>query len=179
MLAFSGIFDGHDGPLAAEYCANGLLQHILMETISTEMERAAGMSDSASQIEETFPSTDRTDTKASSLSIWDHQEQLKDLDKVYVRAFHHAQDQFAATGIPPTFDDVAASSTKRQQQSKQKKEHYHRGRRLRRKLFGSRFRFAGDIRPGGSTACTLSIVSMPLKDEATLFGSILCLILFM
>jgi hypothetical protein len=32
MLAYIGVFGGHDGPLEAEYCSEGLLQHILDET---------------------------------------------------------------------------------------------------------------------------------------------------
>jgi hypothetical protein len=32
LVVFAGIFDGHDGSLASEYCSMGLLPHILAET---------------------------------------------------------------------------------------------------------------------------------------------------
>jgi serine/threonine protein phosphatase PrpC len=78
LVAFVGLFDGHDGPLASSYCSSGLLQHILIETeLSIHSKR-----------------NESKDSKEARLKA------------AYVLAFHNAQERFSLNRDPPTFEDL-------------------------------------------------------------------------
>jgi serine/threonine protein phosphatase PrpC len=77
MAAFFGVFDGHDGARAAEYCHKGLLPHILSETQYCIDKQRGG-------------------SKVESST----------LETGIINAFHYAQTRFGNKMSPPTFQDV-------------------------------------------------------------------------
>jgi serine/threonine protein phosphatase PrpC len=89
LVAFAGVFDGHDGPLASTYCSNGLLQHILIETYKS-------IHDEENEFK---------DTKEAPKAA-------------YVLAFHHAQDQFSRNRDPPTFEDLKGKQAMKKQRDR-------------------------------------------------------------
>jgi hypothetical protein len=86
MMAFAGVFDGHDGPLASEYIAEGLLPHILSET-------AECIHMHGSKWLQKVKAVDGTITASA-------------LEAGYVNAFHRAEERFAANESPPTLEEV-------------------------------------------------------------------------
>jgi len=112
LVAFAGVFDGHDGRLASEYCSEGLLQHILIETAQSVAKDKC------------------------------NKDPQKILKVAYVNAFHNAQTRFGAQDHPPTFQEVNRRGV-------------WRNGRLKRFFCGNK----DDSLHGGTTACTLSIVS--------------------
>lgn len=80
MAAFFGVFDGHDGARAAEYCYKGLLPHILSETQYCMLKH----------------NKQRGGSKVK-LSL---------VQTGIINAFHHAQTRFGNKMSPPTFQDV-------------------------------------------------------------------------
>jgi len=128
MVAFAGVFDGHDGATAAEYCSQGLLKHILMETNACIAQRERASIGRCSE---------------SSISLQTNYVSL--LEEGYALAFHKAQEAFACDSAPPTFDVV--------------KRYARTRRRQRNSGFLRRFFSPKEDRPGGTTACVLSIVS--------------------
>ena len=127
MVAFAGVFDGHDGATAAEYCSQGLLQHVLIETNASIAQRERA-------------SIGRCSEHSDAL----HTNSISLLEEGYVLAFHKAQEGFASNTAPPTFDDVKRSTRTR--------------RRRRNSGFVRRLFAPKEDRPGGTTACVLSIV---------------------
>lgn len=85
LVGYAGVFDGHDGKSASEYCADGLLNHIVAETVELDHRY--------------------TDSRKPIMAV-DGTESFSPLDVGTINAFHRAQARFAAGMSPPKFDDV-------------------------------------------------------------------------
>ena len=148
LLAFAGVFDGHDGPKAAEYCSKGLLAHILYEQSS-----AASSSQNKNhhlgmkrRFPPTTPPTATTTTIASTNVRASTEEDL--LENTYVRAFHRAHERFGAGMEPPTTNNSTTTSS----MSLGKQSSWRNLLKRRRANHHTQV-------IGGTTACTLSLVS--------------------
>lgn len=200
LKVFLGVYDGHDGPEAAKYCAAGLLPHLLSEMTKGADNETRTTPRSSERRRRLFRKSNKhKNTNVTSSSSSNVHREARDDDRYtnndnntkstsrrfstlqphFCRAFEQAQHQFAETGMPPD------SSTNHNH------NHHHHVLGLRqqappeqvpssspsasRKL-SSLMRRAfhkendhnndnvskGDrIRSGGTTACTLSIVSHP------------------
>ena len=84
MVAYIGVFDGHDGPNASEYVRKGLLPHILSET-EESIRKNKGIKQVVTE----------NGNKVDSA-----------LDAGIINGFNKAQDRFAKQLDPPTFQDV-------------------------------------------------------------------------
>jgi len=157
QVAFVGVFDGHDGPQAAQYCAEGLLPHVLIE-MNKELR---GKNESPKK------------ACGENVSSW-----KSHFEPIYCRAFQNAHKQFAETGKPPCLDDVlrkrslppiperpyprrscsppeqALSDSKQPEDRKRHRFFHWKSPKTNRKKFK-----ANSAQTGGTTACTLSIVS--------------------
>jgi hypothetical protein len=179
MQAFAGVFDGHDGPAAAEYCAKGMLPHILLEMDDINnlkhdslwskhshrfSQRSQRRSNSGRFLKDIqfVPNNEQT-----PLTRAERGKKLSGLrariQPGYNRAFKKAQSQFAETGTPPTFHDV--SWNRQDKLARQMKGRLNDGYCQKLMRFFGRFRKnkfdRNDVRQGGTTACTLSIVRAP------------------
>jgi len=187
LQVYAGVHDGHDGPEAAKYCEMGLLPHILLEMNEHESrkvaqpstslrrlfrrnsQRGSGCSSRRSNIRVHNGSLDDP-TEDSANTVTASRDHLSRLEPYFCRAFEKAQDQFTATGTPPTFSDVrkAIFTTEQRPTAIRSKDPEQapttRNRRRLSKMFWRAFqkdRSENKIKPraGGTTACTISIVS--------------------
>jgi hypothetical protein len=176
LLAFGGVFDGHDGPDAAEYCARGLFSHVVEETRDCEVLQGdtcrreglwrslsrrlspsrQNLCDNGSNLcNGSPPSTDNARTER--LAWWRDR-----LQRGYERAFEHAQEQFAKTGTPPGLVEENERREPLEQAPPPVKASRLRStvQKLTTRLAPAKDVIAcRNVRPGGTTACTLSIVS--------------------
>jgi hypothetical protein len=177
LLAFGGVFDGHDGPDAAEYCARGLFPHVLEETRDYEaLQEETGrrerlwrtlsrrlspsrrsLCDDAINLDNGSPSS--TDNARTERLAW-----WKDrLQQGYERAFERAQEQFAKTGTPPDLVEEKERREPLEQAPPPIKASRLRStvQKLTTRLAPAKDATAcRNVRAGGTTACTLSIVSL-------------------
>jgi hypothetical protein len=79
LVVFAGIFDGHDGSLASEYCSMGLLPHILAETQNCASKLSPSLKGDIN---------------------------LQVLKQGHINGFTWAQTRFATGSNPPTFRDL-------------------------------------------------------------------------
>jgi hypothetical protein len=180
LLAFGGVFDGHDGPDAAEHCARGLFSHVLEETrdceaLQQETCRREGLwrtlsrrlspshrnlcDESINLCSGSPISTDKARTER--LAWWRDR-----LQRVYERAFELAQEQFAKTGTPPGVVEENERREYLEQAPPPVKASRLRStvQKLTTRLVTAKDGTAGrNVRPGGTTARTLSIVSISQK----------------
>ena len=129
LLAFAGVFDGHNGPKASEYCAKGLLPHILLEAESKKPTTALRKRRFSPTI---------TDSGAE-IRLQEAVQDLPPLESIYVRAFHHAHERFGSGMEPPEMNKAVTKQMS--------------WRSLLRRKTNQPEVF------GGTTACTLSLVS--------------------
>lgn len=134
LLAFAGVFDGHDGPKAAEYCATGLLPHIFLELqkLAAPKKRLSAYT-----------------TKMSSSTLPDASTAVL-LEQTYVNAFHHAHERFGSSLEPPSIED---NNNNNNIAIMGKQSSWRSSLALRRKPVHRSAQIFG-----GTTACTLSLV---------------------
>lgn len=97
MAAFVGVYDGHDGDFASEYCSQGLVPHILSELTSQSAEQLSRWSLAADRAcapldFETPETADKT---------------VSPMKNQYVDAFTKAHDRFANKLEPPSFVEIS------------------------------------------------------------------------
>lgn len=142
-----GVYDGHDGDFAAEYCRKGLLPHILAEQSSRTQQPAPKWSfavDRANaplQLDE-GASKDKNGSSKLNMEI------------PFVAAFQKAETRFGNQLDPPTFEEVSKIQTTP----------------LKLAPPGSYnpmqwMTTPADPQRGGTTACTMSVVS-DVKSES-------------
>lgn len=91
IVGMAGVFDGHDGGAASEYCSEGIMQHILAE-----------VSDSF------HINNDQSPASSSSCSIptmMNGVETKSVLEAGLINAFYQAQERFGMKMKPPTLED--------------------------------------------------------------------------
>jgi serine/threonine protein phosphatase PrpC len=155
-MAFAGVFDGHDGSAASQYCSDGLLQHILQAIYLQHhhssqrhvMSRRGLLSHSDSH-EDTDTKTDTTDKDTQSAlshnlptTLLPDNPSVLLISRAIQSGFEQAQDEFGMDSFPPTFQQVGTRMTKR------------RSNRLLRRVLNA----APGPKAGGTTACTLCLV---------------------
>lgn len=132
MVGFIGVFDGHDGDLASEYCSKGLVPHVLAEFY-------------ARSSNDSIKTTEGNESERQTNRLLFEKE--KDLTVAFVGAFQKAQTRFQQNIIPPSFEEVCNDSPLK----------------IRRDGANEILEWicSGEETPprGGTTACTLSIVS--------------------
>jgi hypothetical protein len=138
MLAFAGVFDGHDGDAASQYCVDGLLQHMLQSTflhylhLLSSSQRSLASSDGGGD----------SLLLAEATTLLPHEDPvLLPLAQAMQHAYEQAESEFASDERPPTFAQVGTRMTRRRS-----------SRLLKRVLYTT------PPKAGGTTACTLSVV---------------------
>ena len=140
LVAFAGIFDGHDGDKAAIYCAQGLLHHILAET-----EHCAAKLHSSS-IHKSKRKDNATSVMASDGNHTHKDINIQVLKQGHMNGFIWAQTRFGSGSDPPTFRELKLGPISvRNSQS------------FFKRIFCAPQR---EVR-GGTTASTISLVSLP------------------
>jgi len=165
LQAFAGVYDGHDGPEAAKYCASGLLPHVLLEMNKRET------ADAPEGARRNFlPNSKKKVIQSTSMNSRQIDNEvlsngLSSLQPHFCRAFENAQDRFNETGLPPTLYEVQDNNQKASFElsptSKARKLSKFVNRVLRKEEDGTK-----PIRKGGTTACTMSIVSWHSFDPS-------------
>lgn len=151
LLAFCGVFDGHDGARAADYCAKGLLAHIFLEATELSKKRSPPNASAAGRLRRRFSPSNAKSELATDFALKEAVQELSDpLEAAYVRAFHHAQERFGA-GLEPPVPACKLSKL---------------GKQLswRSLLRPKSQQVVDNLVPGGTTACTLSLVSYLGED---------------
>ena len=167
---FCGVLDGHDGPDAANYCAASLLPHILMElsqhvdhkvtssNVRNPDKRLRGLFRRFSKSNNNRSPDSRDEENSDNDSATNTTRRLSALQPHICHAFEKAQECFAASGTPPDL------SVPVQQQTVKTPPLEPSGKlsTLMRRAFSEENndnRRISRSRPGGTTACTLCIVS--------------------
>lgn len=131
LLAFAGVFDGHDGSKASDYCAKGLLPHILLEAENAGKKKLGKRRFSP-----------LSSDSGADIRLQEAVKELPLLESIYVRAFHHAQERFGEGMEPPKIGKTVAKQISWRTLLRRKSHH--------------------PVEAGGTTACTLSLVSASL-----------------
>lgn len=159
LQAFAGVFDGHDGPDAAKYCASGLLPHILLEMNKSK-------TDTAQEVARKNFRTNKKATNKRSSSLDNNKDAdnedlsscLSNLQPHFCSAFEGAQDRFNKTGCSPTLYEVQDNNQKATLESPPSSKPRTLSKFVKRVLQKEE-KVKKPIRKGGTTACTVSIVS--------------------
>lgn len=181
-----GVFDGHNGPDAAEYCSKGLLHHILAETMccSSKTCPPAGVEARSSMNQPSNQEDDKCNE--SKLKVLSDAGQSIDSDETkivpqkripngsitpegkdpfdkcilkngHILGYERAQARFARRADPPTFGDVNLGLKKV---------------RGKKSLIDRWFCSTPRSKSGGTTACTLSLVSIMMDHDMHSFKSL-------
>lgn len=133
MAGFVGVFDGHDGNLASEYCSQGLVPHIIAEHGA----RCAPPSRNSWSF--------ANDSATAALDIGVDCEK-QDLEISYIAAFQKSHQRFCNHIGPPTFEEVCKCAPLRTERPR----NYNPAKWLMHST---------PAQKGGSTACTVAVVS--------------------
>lgn len=138
LAAIFGVFDGHDGDSASSYCAKGLAPHIMAELdvrcSSTPTQRKSWSFSN----DKAMAALDFETTRPA---------QNGDIELSYIAAFQNAQQRFCNYMDPPRFEEVCNHLPL-------KTNHWKSYNPIN--WLGS----STPSRRGGTTACTLSLVSI-------------------
>ena len=100
LLAFAGVFDGHNGSKVAEYCAQGVLRHILREAAAKNRGNSKATIQPVRKRHFSHSKTTIDSTQGGNYCLKKAIKGLDPLEATYVKPFHHAQDQFGS-GLAP------------------------------------------------------------------------------
>lgn len=110
MAAFCGVFDGHDGDFASEYCCQGIVPHIVAELIS----RSSNLQSSTAAAQKKWGFGGDSANAPLNLSGEDPDNKKKipqtDMTIPYTAAFQKAHNRFCNHMVPPSFEEVAKAS---------------------------------------------------------------------
>ena len=138
MAAFVGVYDGHDGDLASEYCSTGLVPHILFELSSQSQQQARwGFGPDRANAPLDFETPEVSKSSSSKLK------------QEYVAAFQKAHDRFCNNLEAPTFEEISKPGLLKVAPPSS---------------YNPMQWMATAVPPprGGTTACTMSVVSQHL-----------------
>ena len=136
MAAFVGVYDGHDGDLCSEYCSKGVVPHILSELSQTV---------AATQQSRWGFAADRA-CAPLDFETPDSSNKSSELKPQYVSAFHKAHDRFCNNMEPPTFEEIKAPGPLKVAPPASYNP--------------MQWNLTGTVsQRGGTTACTMSVVS--------------------
>lgn len=138
MAAFVGVFDGHDGDLASDYCRKGLVPHIISEL--------SGQSVAAVQVSRWSIAADRACAPLDFETSESSNPSTSEMSHQYISAFHRAHDRFCNNLEPPSFDEVSQPGPLKVAPAAS----YNPMQWMATPIPSQR---------GGTTACTMSVVS--------------------
>lgn len=138
-----GVYDGHDGDFASEYCRQGLLPHIVAELRSIQQSpKGWGFAVDRANAPLKLNEGNGKDDPASKL----------DMEAPYTAAFQKAEERFGNELEPPTFDEV--SRTQVTPLKVAPPGSYNPVQWIATATTTT------EPRRGGTTACTMSLVSL-------------------
>ena len=153
LSAFMGVYDGHDGDFASEYCRQGLLPHIIAELRSTTQQSSKGWGFAVDRANAPLKLEEGVGKEDSTSKL--------DMEVPYTAAFQKAEERFGNELEPPTFDEV--SKTQVTPLKVAPPGSYNPMQWI------SSATAAAEPRRGGTTACTMSLVSVAPIYYASLY----------
>lgn len=141
MAAFVGVYDGHDGDLASDYCSKGLVPHIISELTPQ----------SSAQTQRWSFSVDRANAPLN-FETSETKDRSSAFNLQYIAAFQKAQNRFQNKLEPPSFEEVCKPGALKVSPSQS---------------FIQWMATPTEIQRGGTTACTLSVFAELGEDTPT------------
>ena len=141
LSAFIGVYDGHDGDFASEYCRQGLLPHIIAEQRSN-IQPSNGWSFTSDRANAPLNLDDGASKDDPALKL--------DMEIPFTSAFQKAEERFGNNLEPPTFDEV--SKTQATPLKLAPPGSFNPMQWIATAAVGT------EPRRGGTTACTMSLV---------------------
>lgn len=142
LSAFMGVYDGHDGDFASEYCRQGLLPHIIAEQRSTNQQSSKGWGFAVDRANAPLNLDKGAGKDDPTLKL--------DMEIPFTAAFQKAEERFGNELEPPTFDEV--SKTQATPLKLAPPGSYNPMQWIATAATGT------EPRRGGTTACTMSLV---------------------